>query len=100
MEGGNSHASALIAGGWDVVEVAARLGHSSPTTTLKTYAHLFDQANRSEDRRGRLAAIYGGSAMEAPVEATDDSKARSSAVSEADSPRKLRAVAVERGAAR
>ena len=37
----HTHASALIAGGIDVVTVSARLGHSNPTITLKVYAHLF-----------------------------------------------------------
>ena len=37
----HSHASALIAGGVDVVTVSRRLGHSSPTITLNTYAHLY-----------------------------------------------------------
>ena len=43
----HSHASALIAGGQDVVTVSRRLGHASPTITLSVYAHLFaptDQA--------------------------------------------------------
>jgi hypothetical protein len=34
-------ASALIAGGLDIVSVSRRLGHGSPTITLNTYAHLF-----------------------------------------------------------
>jgi integrase len=37
----HSHASALIASGLDVVAVSRRLGHSSPSFTLNTYAHLF-----------------------------------------------------------
>jgi integrase len=38
----HAHASALIAAGQDVVKVSRRLGHSSPTITLRTYAHLFE----------------------------------------------------------
>jgi integrase len=38
----HTHASALIAAGLDVVRVSRRLGHSSPTITLRTYAHLFE----------------------------------------------------------
>ena len=38
----HTHASALIAAGHDVVRVSRRLGHSSPTITLRTYAHLFE----------------------------------------------------------
>jgi integrase len=34
-------ASLLIAAGVDVVTIAYRLGHKSPTITLNTYAHLF-----------------------------------------------------------
>jgi integrase len=41
----HSHASALIAGGVDVVTVSRRLGHSSPTITLSVYAHLFSETD-------------------------------------------------------
>jgi integrase len=41
----HSHASALIAAGLDVVTVSRRLGHSSPTVTLTTYAHLFQKTD-------------------------------------------------------
>jgi integrase len=37
----HTHASALIAAGIDVVKISKRLGHSSPTVTLRIYAHLF-----------------------------------------------------------
>lgn len=37
----HTHASQLIAAGIDVVTVSKRLGHSKPTVTLNTYAHLF-----------------------------------------------------------
>jgi integrase len=37
----HTHASALIAGGLDVVQVARRLGHGSPVVTLRVYGHLF-----------------------------------------------------------
>jgi integrase len=37
----HTHASQLIDAGVDVVTIARRLGHSSPTITLSTYAHLF-----------------------------------------------------------
>jgi len=37
----HTHASALIAKGLDVVEISRRMGHGSPMTTLRTYAHLF-----------------------------------------------------------
>jgi integrase len=37
----HTHASHLIDAGIDVVKISRRLGHSSPTVTLGTYAHLF-----------------------------------------------------------
>ncbi len=54
----HSHASALIAQGWDIEEVSARLGHASVATTQRIYVHAFDAARRSNDRRTRLAALY------------------------------------------
>jgi integrase len=69
----HSHASALIAQGWDVAEVSARLGHASVGTTHRIYVHEFDVARRSDDRRQRLTKLYGAANVEAPVEATDDS---------------------------
>jgi integrase len=37
----NSHVSALIAAGLDIVTVSQRIGHASPEVTLKVYAHRF-----------------------------------------------------------
>ncbi len=54
----HSHASALIAAGWDIAEVSARLGHASIATTQRIYVHQFDAARRSDDRRSRLSALY------------------------------------------
>lgn len=68
----HSHASALIAAGWDIEEVSARLGHSSIATTQRIYIHAFDAAGRSDDRRTRLAKLYGGESVEASLEATGD----------------------------
>src|ERR1017187_7694444 len=59
----HSHASALIAQGWDIEEVSARLGHADIATTQRTYVHAFDAARRSDERRGRLDRLYGN-AME------------------------------------
>lgn len=39
----HTHASMLIAKKLDIVMISKRLGHSSPTITLATYAHLFDE---------------------------------------------------------
>lgn len=55
----HTHASRLIAAGWDIEEVSARLGHANVATTQRIYVHEFDAANRSADRRSRLAALYG-----------------------------------------
>ena len=54
----HSHASALIADGWDIDEVSARLGHANVATTQLIYVHAFDAARRSDDRRDRLAGLY------------------------------------------
>jgi integrase len=37
----HTHASTLIAAGLDVLTIARRLGHGSPTITLGVYGHLF-----------------------------------------------------------
>jgi integrase len=37
----HTHASMLIAGGLDIVQVSKRLGHASPAITLAVYSHLF-----------------------------------------------------------
>jgi integrase len=51
-------ASQLIRAGVDVVQVAAHLGHSSPTTTLNTYAHIIREVkgNEAGDRLGKIFA--------------------------------------------
>jgi hypothetical protein len=43
----------------DPVGVASQLGHLNPATTLKVYAHLFDQARHAEETRDRLSAGFG-----------------------------------------
>ena len=40
----HAYASALLRSGMDVVQVAALLGHSTPYTTLKVYAHALPNA--------------------------------------------------------
>jgi integrase len=54
----HSHGSALIAAGWDIEEVSARLGHSDIGTTQRVYVHAYDAARRSSARRDRLAVLY------------------------------------------
>jgi len=44
---------------YDAVMVAAQLGHASPTTTLSTYAHLFDRTKQTDELRKRFAAGFG-----------------------------------------
>lgn len=50
----HTHASQLIAAGVDVVMISRRLGHASPTITLRVYAHLFaatdDRAAQAAER--------------------------------------------------
>jgi integrase len=43
----HSHVSALIAGGVDVLTVSRRIGHASPVVTLRTYAHLFSETDKT-----------------------------------------------------
>ena len=87
----HSHASALIAAGWDIAEVSARLGHSSVATTQRIYVHQFDAARRSDDRRNRLAALYPG-AMEAPMEAAEGSSPQQTATAPTAEVLSLRAI--------
>jgi len=56
------YASGLIAAGCDVVTVQRALGHSSATTTLSTYAHLWPNA---EDRTRSAAAEMLAQAVKA-----------------------------------
>jgi integrase len=63
----HTHASALIAAGWDLEEVSARLGHTDVSVTAKAYVRAYDHARRSVDRRTRLQALY--SSAHAPINA-------------------------------
>ncbi len=42
----NFAATRSIAGGFDPVTVAARLGHADPSMTLKVYAHAVERRDR------------------------------------------------------
>lgn len=55
----HSHGSALIASGWDLEEVSARLGHRDVTITARVYVHAYESAKRSAARTSRLEAMYG-----------------------------------------
>jgi len=57
-----SHGSALIAAGWDLEEVSARLGHANVSTTARIYVHEYDAAQRSQHRRNRLTELYSSAA--------------------------------------
>jgi integrase len=54
----HTHASRLIAAGWDPVEVAKRLGDRIETV-LRVYAHEWDARRRSAERQAALEAMYG-----------------------------------------
>ena len=64
------YASGLIAASCDVVTVQRALGHSSATETLKTYAHLWTDAN---DRTRRAARELYAQATAYPMH-TEDTK--------------------------
>ena len=56
----HTFASLLIVGlKFDPVGVAAQLGHSNPSTTLRFYAHLFDRAKHADEAREKLSAGFG-----------------------------------------
>jgi len=66
------HASLLIDAGLTPVEVATRLGHTSPSFTLDTYAHLFRKestglgqfiATRRAEARGQSTGRHGSAAQ-------------------------------------
>ena len=48
----------LIAAGLDVVFVSRQLGHTKPTTTLATYAHLFENADHAATARRAVENAY------------------------------------------
>jgi len=55
----HTHASQLIDAGVDVVTITRRLGHASPTVTLRVYAHLFrkDDSKASDAINAALAGL-------------------------------------------
>lgn len=56
----HTFASILIAQGEPVTLVARQMGHKDPSVTLKTYAHLFDEAENVQLAKDRLQAACGG----------------------------------------
>jgi integrase len=61
----HTHASALIASGMDVVAISKRLGHKSPTTTLRIYAHLFARLATDAAAADAIEAVMRGGATKA-----------------------------------
>lgn len=55
----HSFASALLRDGRDVLWVSQLLGHSDPTITLKTYAHVIHREDRTAEAEARLAEVFG-----------------------------------------
>lgn len=60
------YASGLIRANCDVVTVSRALGHASASTTLRTYAHLWPDAN---DRTRKAAGELAAAALDAPADA-------------------------------
>src|SRR6185437_1761677 len=53
----HGNATALISGGADIKTVAARLGHSDPSITLKVYTHVLKSRDREvAEELGNLLA--------------------------------------------
>lgn len=53
----HTYASLLITKGRTVFEVARLLGHSTPQLTMKTYGHLFDEAQLEDDQDMQAAIV-------------------------------------------
>ncbi len=73
----HTSASILIAQGLDYVSVAARLGHSDPSTTLKIYAHAFEEKDRMAAEAIERALVSG----------LEDLKAKRTQEDESDRPK-------------
>lgn len=56
----HTHASALLAQGFDIEQVSARLGHASVAVTMAVYTHEYNKHQRSEVVRSKLAEMYPG----------------------------------------
>ena len=56
----HTFASMLIVGlRYDAVSVARQVGHTKPSITLDTYAHLFDKAKHADELRDQFAKGFG-----------------------------------------
>ena len=47
----HTHASAMIAMGIDIKNLQERFGHTSPTVTLNTYGHLYQEQKHDVNKR-------------------------------------------------
>lgn len=64
----HSHASMLIALGLSVVEVQRRLGHCSPETTLRVYAHQWHYGETQRTEIGpRIGRLFEGETADRPT---------------------------------
>ena len=54
----HTFASILISHGYELTYVAEQMGHSSPSTTLSTYAHLLDRKQRREEARAKMEKAF------------------------------------------
>jgi integrase len=69
----HTHASLLLASGVDVKVIQERLGHSSATITLNTYAHLMPNSHQAA--LGRFEALLAAGASGAAAEAQTGTQA-------------------------
>jgi integrase len=68
----HTYASHLILDvGLDVVQVSRLLGHASPVTTLRVYAHMFDYARHTAELRKRMTASTFVSLLEETARTTE-----------------------------
>ncbi|KIM00153.1 Integrase [Paramagnetospirillum magnetotacticum MS-1] len=68
------YASIHIANGRTVVEVQHLLGHSTPSTTLNTYAHLFQATGEKRNAGDDIAAALFGASQNKPERKVDSRK--------------------------
>lgn len=55
--------------GRDVVQVSRLLGHASPVTTLRVYAHMFDHARHTHELRAQMARSVFASLLDEDADA-------------------------------
>lgn len=55
----HTHASILLSQGIQVLTVSKRLGHSNPTITMETYAHVIQELEESDNKKIMNILIHG-----------------------------------------